>query len=444
MSRVGRYYDDRESDYYSNVGRGDRDREYEEVEYRSQRRGPERERERVVEKERVVIDERVRPRERDLGPEILREDYGRTNAGPMVLRAREREEFEYRPRERPREVVREEIIERVPLPEPTREVVEEREEVVVRRPERERERDWEREEVIVRRGGGERDFDDRGSRGGRGFDSREEIDIRRVESNVGRPREYERDVREEDVIIRQNTRERPREVDRGFERDEVIIRRGEMDRPREVERDEVIIRRGETDRPREVDRGFERDEVIVRRGETDRPREVERDFERDDITITRRGERDRPREYEREYEREREFVRSRPVSRERSRDERDKEEIIIRRDEVDGGKGKGEASRDEIIIRRDKERSVSPPTPVPAPEPPIVRAPPIHQEIITHHRHIDHGTSSQPSSTEEKLLILFYRLRSDTPSYDYPFSRTHSPASSSSYCSSSRRSQRVH
>jgi hypothetical protein len=24
-------------------------------------------------------------------------------------------------------------------------------------------------------------------------------------------------------------------------------------------------------------------------------------------------------------------------------------------------------------------------------EPPVIRAPPIHQEIITHHRHIDHG-----------------------------------------------------
>jgi hypothetical protein len=29
-------------------------------------------------------------------------------------------------------------------------------------------------------------------------------------------------------------------------------------------------------------------------------------------------------------------------------------------------------------------------------EPPIIRAPPIHQEVITHHRHIDHGMDASP------------------------------------------------
>ena len=70
----------------------------------------------------------------------------------------------------------------------------------------------------------------------------------------------------------------------------------------------------------------------------------------------------------------------------------------------------------ERIIERERERSPSPPRiervsiretretrePSIAPSqsissspspPPTIRAPPIHQEIITHHRHIDHGTS---------------------------------------------------
>lgn len=70
----------------------------------------------------------------------------------------------------------------------------------------------------------------------------------------------------------------------------------------------------------------------------------------------------------------------------------------------------------ERIIERERERSPSPPriekirisnfererrpspspSPSPSPPPPIVRAPPIHQEIITHHRHIDHGFERAP------------------------------------------------
>jgi hypothetical protein len=44
------------------------------------------------------------------------------------------------------------------------------------------------------------------------------------------------------------------------------------------------------------------------------------------------------------------------------------------------------------VVERERERSLSSESsPSPPPEPPIIRAPPIHQEIITHHRHIDHG-----------------------------------------------------
>lgn len=44
------------------------------------------------------------------------------------------------------------------------------------------------------------------------------------------------------------------------------------------------------------------------------------------------------------------------------------------------------------VVERERRRSPSiESSPSPPPEPPIIRAPPIHQEIITHHRHIDHG-----------------------------------------------------
>lgn len=48
----------------------------------------------------------------------------------------------------------------------------------------------------------------------------------------------------------------------------------------------------------------------------------------------------------------------------------------------------------ERIRVRNIEREVRQPSPSPSPSPsppPAIRAPPIHQEIITHHRHIDHG-----------------------------------------------------
>lgn len=41
--------------------------------------------------------------------------------------------------------------------------------------------------------------------------------------------------------------------------------------------------------------------------------------------------------------------------------------------------------------RRRSPSSESSVSPAPVPEPQIIRAPPIHQEIITHHRHVDHG-----------------------------------------------------
>jgi hypothetical protein len=46
----------------------------------------------------------------------------------------------------------------------------------------------------------------------------------------------------------------------------------------------------------------------------------------------------------------------------------------------------------ERVRTRVTERETRAPSPSPSPSPPAsIRAPPIHQEIITHHRHIDHG-----------------------------------------------------
>lgn len=74
---------------------------------------------------------------------------------------------------------------------------------------------------------------------------------------------------------------------------------------------------------------------------------------------------------------------------------REHEEFTVRR--RDTSPQAREIIKDEIIIRRKEERMPSPspsPEPLPPPPPPPLEPefrPPIIQEIITHHRHIDHG-----------------------------------------------------
>lgn len=214
---------------------------------------------------------------------------------------------------------------------------------------------------------------------------------------------------------------------------------------REVERDDITIRRREQSRPRQPEfREVERDDIVFRRGDgprVGRPREVERDdvrfrgrtggdgidFRASHSELNRNGrdvsaERGSIRFQERDGNFElranrREFSRDgRDTSRERSsltirgRERslpppsrsrgdlvaREREEFVIRRPrEVTPPANPREVIRDEIVIRRKEERAPSPspspppPPPPPAPEPEI--RPPIIQEIITHHRHIDHG-----------------------------------------------------
>ncbi|KGQ01459.1 hypothetical protein PAAG_11807 [Paracoccidioides lutzii Pb01] len=151
--------------------------------------------------------------------------------------------------------------------------------------------------------------------------------------------------------------------------------------PREVKRDELVVRRRERSKPPHRVVNFETNEHVVR-GESDSWSDKQSD----------KG-------YDREWERKKggsehdyrrgSYVRERPNAR------GDREEIIVLRDERERsrGRGKDEIKRDEVIIRRREQSSSSSSessfnSPL---EPPPIRAPPIHQDVITHHRHVDHG-----------------------------------------------------
>lgn len=404
-------YEERDRDYYPPRRSGGRVAEYDEVDIRERRR------------------------ESGRQPDFLREDYGRSsNAGPLVLRDDNRSAAGSRPprrrdkeyietdevyvsrpaREPPRDrpkvkaVAREEAKQRMwePSPATTHRDYSEREEITYRDRERyspppqaiarEREEFYyrprqptppqiarEHEEFVFRPRPREPSYE------------REEIIIREGEREKERPRE--REYRDDELIIRREDRERERtrerERDRGYDQEEIIIRDRERDerprqRARSYERDSLTVRDDRTVRSRSRD--FRGDDIIIRRGEGERPkpRSPPRDYREEDITI-RRSERETPRNRSRErgYRDSELVVRERDKSQARSRGPRDDEDIIIRHDEND------RRHKDEIIIRRN-ERSPSPEPyvpPPPPPEPEPVRAPPIHQEIITHHRHIDHG-----------------------------------------------------
>ncbi|EAS31233.3 uncharacterized protein CIMG_06712 [Coccidioides immitis RS] len=81
------------------------------------------------------------------------------------------------------------------------------------------------------------------------------------------------------------------------------------------------------------------------------------------------------------------FYRSRSTERQRPKTD-EGEGIFIATEDKRGGRGR-RSERGDVIIRRRIDRSFSP-------EPSIeltrsIHAPPIHQDIVTHHRHIDHG-----------------------------------------------------
>lgn len=327
-------YEERERDFYRNGNRSDRN--YDELDLEL-RRGP---------------------GPRSSAPDFFREDYNRPTAGPLVVRGRE-------------------------------------------------------EDTFSRAG-------PRSSRGG--FDD----DVRSVRSSrppppassIGAPsrrgtRDFERE--ETDIKISRREQSRPREPVRepelrAVEREDIVFRRGDgaigKPPPREVDFDDDVRFRG-----RGRGGGSTHDDIDIRASRSEVSRHG-RDVsaERGSIRFQERDGNFELRANRREFSRD-----GRDTSRERtsmtirggrekslppprSRGElvaREHEEFTIRR--RDTSPQPREIIKDEIIIRRKEERMPTPspsPEPLPPPPPPPLEPeirPPIIQEIITHHRHIDHG-----------------------------------------------------
>ncbi|KAF3036593.1 hypothetical protein E8E12_007552 [Didymella heteroderae] len=334
-------YEERERDFYRNGNRSDRNYEELDIELR---RGSD---------------------PRRSAPDFFRDD--RPTAGPMVLRGRERDEDTFSrapPRSRRGGFDDDDAISIRSRPPPPPSSVRERE------------------------------IDD--------------ITLRRSDTGGRGRREVEREKEELDVTIRRREQSRgppPREAH--FERD-IPFRRGDGARPREVsiEREDVRFRgRGDNIDIRASHKEFSRDgrDVSAERGSI-RFQERDGNF---DIRASRRefSRNGRDRSVERDSLVIRGRERSLPPP--SSRGElvaREHEEFVVRRPrEQSRGPREREVVKDEIVIRRMEERSPSPeplpppPPPPPAPEPEI--RPPIIQEIITHHRHIDHGVERARSPT---------------------------------------------
>lgn len=342
---------------------------------------------------------------------------------------------------------------------PTAELYEERQRDFYRNGNRS-DRSYDELDLELRRGGDPRrsapdffrdDYDRHSSAGQMVVRERREEDFRST------PR-GRREVEEDTLVIRggRGAPPPPSSV-REFERDDISVRRSEASsrRPRESEREEtdITIRRREQSRPRappEV-REIEREDIVFRRGDGAPPRPREVDIEREDIRFRERStpprrERDRDGSvtFRHEHREESRHGRERDVhkdslvirGRERSlppparpRGElvaREREEFVVRRREP--SPPPREVIKDEIIIRRKEERTPTPPPPPPPPPPPAPEIrPPIIQEIITHHRHIDHGVERARSPTpppppspprDESLEISIRRRESRGASRD--------------------------
>lgn len=399
---MSRRYDDRYEDR-SNLSRRPRGGDYDEVDVNireSRNDGPaparydpppQRRAAETMVRERetdTVISQGRRTERGARQPDFLREDYGRTDAGPLVVREDRVVEDDYVSRAPPRRRSMESMRSRRPPP-PRSERVVDQEEIYIR----DRERD---------NAGPPYPRSERGS-----FGERDEVTYRdRARSRP--PPSNRGDLKEEiDIRIREDDRPNrpppPRDEVRERDTEEIRIRRGDGGRPpppREVEREEVIISRDERSRPpppppqREVN-----EEITIR--DTVRsppPREQLRGREREEIDINIRD-RSAP-----------------PPPRPRSQSRgalvrKDHEEWIVRRRRTPSPSPSPSPpppptiEREQIVIRR-RERTPSPepvrePTPEPPPPPPpdAIYRPPIIQEVITHHRHIDHGIERARSPT---------------------------------------------
>lgn len=396
--------------------------------------------------EEFIIDEKERRRgraSREMGEEvpILEERERRRERRPreideeLILEDKER-----RRGRRPREIDEEDLI------------VEDRERRRERRPseidEEELFQERERYRVPYRREPGEEDMDfgERERRRGprpRGPDEKDLLIEERERRRVHRPRRmsledriFEGDRRrgprpreplsEEEVMIQEERRERRRlRPDRDMEEDDLPPRR-RQGLPRELENDRNRL-------PRETSPEEERDEPTRRSSESRRrnwprsPQLVEeivigdrnravppggrhrRDNRLDEEIIMRWKDRPSQRERDEEVEelRSQGKVRDKHIPPEPIPEREPPGSFPIEEDEeflegtsieeIEKKRSRSRSHRSpEIVsgpleaedIALHKERIVHPPRDV-SPEP--VRAPPIHQDVITHHRHIDHG-----------------------------------------------------
>ncbi|EEP78900.1 predicted protein [Uncinocarpus reesii 1704] len=220
----------------------------------------------------------------------------------------------------------------------------------------------------------------------------EDVEYRRRPVNA-RFREVDKDIYKERIrsssagplILRKRVSDEfvhvPRDVER--ERDEVRIRRREhRSPPVSFEFDERIVHKRGKSRPREHTFRREEDEVVIR----------ERDYDSDNFS---RRPRQRPTghlheiDVEIDHGRHKDEILYRNISRERPRPKLDeREDIFIHHEDRRAGRGR-QLEKDEVIIRRNVDRSSSRESSI-APQRSI-HAPPIHQDVITHHRHIEHG-----------------------------------------------------
>jgi hypothetical protein len=121
------------------------------------------------------------------------------------------------------------------------------------------------------------------------------------------------------------------------------------------------------------------------------PTVVETERERDQMYLRRP--RSRPRRKTREIETEWEVEAEPRIARRTRAIPDESDEIIISRERENRERVTG-VERDEVIVRHRHDRSPST-SESSLDEPPPIRAPPIHQDVITHHRHVEHGKSAR-------------------------------------------------
>jgi hypothetical protein len=214
----------------------------------------------------------------------------------------------------------------------------------------------------------------------------------------GRRRRPQNEFEEEEMLIRRREKEQPlrrgwdserdmRSQERRFELDEEEIYSRSRPRPppaNRVDVEEVMLDDARLDRRRSLvdrsERDFEEEDVVIRRKGKD-PQSVDRGNE-EIIFRERRGRRrSAPSE---NVEGEMRSLRRGP----RPEHPLDEEADIPLQFDARSRPRELEEEEEDIHIRRTKNK---PPSRRPSPSMDSIHVPPIHQDVFTHHRHIDHG-----------------------------------------------------